>query len=95
MPRFGYRILHSKWFEDQCLKNFHEVDVDHSGSLDEKELYIALLRLYDTLNAALPCHLTIPDSSDVAAMMAECEWAHERVQSISSEIPIHIFSWTG
>lgn len=73
MPRFGYRILHSKWFEGACLNSFREVDMDSNGSLDEKELYIALLRLYDILNSSLPCHLTIPESSDVEGMMKECE----------------------
>ncbi len=44
-----------------------------AGELDKKELYIGLLRLYDILNAKLPCRVTIPDAAEVDALMEKCE----------------------
>ena len=38
---------------------------DQSGRLDEKELHICLLILYDKLNEKLPCHIRTPKPSDV------------------------------
>ena len=38
---------------------------DKSGSLDQKELFIALLKLYDKLNGMLPCRVTVPDLGQV------------------------------
>jgi hypothetical protein len=35
------------------------------GKVDEKELHICLLTLYDKLNDKLPCHVTIPTTEQV------------------------------
>ena len=39
--------------------------LDKSGHLDQKELFIALLKLYDKLNGMLPCRVTVPDLDQV------------------------------
>lgn len=38
---------------------------DSDGKLDEKELHICLLLLYDKLNDKLPCHVRVPTSEEV------------------------------
>lgn len=68
-PRFGYKITHSEWFEKMAKKSFDDVDVDHDEKLDVKELYIALLQLYDMLNTKLPCHVVVPNLKDVEQLM--------------------------
>lgn len=41
---------------------------DESGTLDEKELHICLLVLYDKLNDKLPCHVRIPTAQQVSIL---------------------------
>ena len=36
--------------------------------LDEKELHICLLKLYDKLNAKLPCHVRVPRQEEVTEL---------------------------
>ena len=43
--RTTHRATHSSWFDKLARQTFDEVDVDNDGSLDHKELYIALLKL--------------------------------------------------
>lgn len=57
------RMTNSKRFENATRASFEEVDVDKTGSLDYKELYIALLLFYDKLNAILPVHVEVFYSS--------------------------------
>lgn len=38
---------------------------DGDGKLDEKELHICLLLLYDKLNDKLPCHVRVPTPEEV------------------------------
>jgi hypothetical protein len=45
----------------RCLR----VLQDGSGQLDEKELHICLLMLYDKLNDKLPCHVRVPTPEQV------------------------------
>lgn len=35
------------------------------GTIDYKELYICLLKLYDKLNAKLPTHVPVPSLEEV------------------------------
>ena len=39
--------------------------------LDVKELWIAVLLLYDTLNAKLPCHVRVPKHQEVSDVGAQ------------------------
>ncbi|EFJ40896.1 hypothetical protein VOLCADRAFT_99232 [Volvox carteri f. nagariensis] len=59
-PRLGINIVESKWFEKQCRRAFNECDVDRDGALDNKEIYIGLLKLYDLINRKLPYHVRVP-----------------------------------
>lgn len=54
-----------------CTLHPQDVDYDRDGMLDFKELYIAILRLYDLLNQKLPCHLKIPSTTEMQRMMTE------------------------
>eukprot|EP00955_Chlamydomonas_euryale_P041028 351879-Chlamydomonas_euryale.AAC.16 len=69
-----------QWFKNLAQKNFDSVDMDKDGALDRKELYIALLKMYDTLNDALPCHMLIPQSEEVDRLLKECGKHTQRVQ---------------
>ncbi|GFR46193.1 hypothetical protein Agub_g7723, partial [Astrephomene gubernaculifera] len=64
-PQLGINITASKWFESQCRRAFNECDVDRDGSLDTKEFYIGLLKLYDLINRRLPYHVRIPSIEEV------------------------------
>ncbi|KAJ9506598.1 hypothetical protein QJQ45_018432 [Haematococcus lacustris] len=59
----------SRYFERAVRKSFQEMDVDKSGTLDIKELYVAILKLYDTLNSTLPTHVRIPSLADMRNLM--------------------------
>ena len=50
---------------------FEEIDVDNSGTIDETELYIGVLLIYNRINALLPTHNNPPTKSEVVAMMAQ------------------------
>ncbi|GLC35055.1 hypothetical protein PLESTB_000549500 [Pleodorina starrii] len=64
-PRLGFNIINSKWFEKQCRKAFDECDVDRDGALDNKEVYIGLLKMYDLINRKLPYHVRLPSINEV------------------------------
>ncbi|GIL82382.1 hypothetical protein Vretimale_11810 [Volvox reticuliferus] len=68
-PRLGFNIVESKWFENQCRKAFNECDLDRSGSLDNKEVYIGLLKMYDLINRKLPYHVRIPSFTEVNMLL--------------------------
>mmetsp|Transcript_22913 Transcript_22913/g.68109 ORF Transcript_22913/g.68109 Transcript_22913/m.68109 type:complete len:166 (-) Transcript_22913:98-595(-) len=83
-PRFGiFNPTNGQWFKNLAQKNFDSVDMDKDGALDRKELYIALLKMYDTLNDALPCHMLIPQSEEVDRLLKEFDLD----QSNSLEFP--------
>ena len=42
------------------LNPAHTLTPPRSGQLDQKELFIALLKLYDMLNGKLPCRVPVP-----------------------------------
>ncbi|KAG1664891.1 hypothetical protein FOA52_006237 [Chlamydomonas sp. UWO 241] len=70
-PRFGIiQPTQGTWFEKQCRNAFESVDSDKDAALDKQELYIALLKMYDSLNSSLPCHMTIPQEAEVESLMA-------------------------
>ena len=50
-------------------KAFDETDLDRNGTIDFKELYIALLRVYDKINSKLPVHVKIPDIEEVNRLL--------------------------
>lgn len=52
-------VTNSARFENATRTSFDDVDADHTGSLDYKELYIALLLFYDKMNAMLPVHVEV------------------------------------
>ena len=43
-------------FKRAVKKTFTDIDGDSSGTIDETELYIGVLLIFDRLNAALPHH---------------------------------------
>lgn len=49
---------------------------DGSGTLDEKELHICLLLLYDKLNDKLPCHVRVPTQEEVHSLFLAHASAH-------------------
>lgn len=53
------KITESKRFREATKTSFEDVDFDGSGSLDYKELYIALLLFYDKMNSLLPVHVEV------------------------------------
>ncbi|GMH45064.1 hypothetical protein BSKO_13021 [Bryopsis sp. KO-2023] len=59
------KITHSKRFKEFTKSSFEEVDLDGTGNLDYKELYIALLLFYDKMNGALPVHVPVPTKKEV------------------------------
>lgn len=65
IPRFGINFVNGPWFEKQARKAFSECDIDKDGQLDYKEIYIALLKLYDLINRKCPYHIKVPSIDDV------------------------------
>jgi hypothetical protein len=55
-----------KW---AAAKAFAAVDVDKTGHLDEKELYVCILLVYDGLNRRLPTPLAPPTMVEVRDLM--------------------------
>ena len=53
-------------FRKLCVSAFKQCDVDGSGSIDMKELHIALLILYDKINSIIPVHYDIPDKQEAS-----------------------------
>lgn len=53
---------------------------DGDGTLDEKELHICLLLLYDKLNDKLPCHVRVPSPDEVHTLFL----AHASSQGVST-----------
>lgn len=53
-------ITQSETFANLVEASFNEVDYDKNERLDYKELYIALLLLYDKMNSLLPVHVPVP-----------------------------------
>eukprot|EP01025_Chloroclados_australasicus_P029409 TRINITY_DN29394_c0_g1_i3.p1 TRINITY_DN29394_c0_g1~~TRINITY_DN29394_c0_g1_i3.p1 ORF type:complete len:235 (+),score=13.09 TRINITY_DN29394_c0_g1_i3:180-884(+) len=64
MPWIG-KITDCRLFRKMALKSFDESDKDANGKIDEKELHICILLLYDKLNNKLPCHINVPTSLKV------------------------------
>eukprot|EP00197_Chlamydomonas_leiostraca_P011333 CAMPEP_0202866866 /NCGR_PEP_ID=MMETSP1391-20130828/8403_1 /ASSEMBLY_ACC=CAM_ASM_000867 /TAXON_ID=1034604 /ORGANISM="Chlamydomonas leiostraca, Strain SAG 11-49" /LENGTH=168 /DNA_ID=CAMNT_0049546853 /DNA_START=73 /DNA_END=579 /DNA_ORIENTATION=- len=71
LPRFGFGFTKSPAFEKMCRKSFDAVDVDKDEQLDFKELYLAILKLYDILNAKLPCHMRVPNTEEMTAVFTK------------------------
>lgn len=63
-------LTESRYFEKAAKYVFDSSDVDSDGCIDQKELYIALLKLYDKLNAKLPVHIKIPKIEEVNGYVA-------------------------
>lgn len=61
----GKRYQDSHGFRDLAYRAFQKADRDQSGSIDVKELHIALLLLYDKMNTILPVHMPVPDRQEV------------------------------
>jgi Ca2+-binding EF-hand superfamily protein len=55
--------------QNAIQKAFDETDLDRNGTVDFKELYIALLRVYDKLNSKLPSHVKPPQLDEVNRLM--------------------------
>eukprot|EP00803_Ostreobium_quekettii_P007104 evm.model.scf_721.1 EVM.evm.TU.scf_721.1 scf_721:23611-24099(+) len=66
MPGLSFKaIVNSPTFKKLCRSAFDEVDVDVNQKLDYKELYIALLLLYDKINSTIPVHIEVPTKANV------------------------------
>lgn len=71
VPQFGINLVNGEFFRGVVRKSFDEVDVDHDNELDHKELYIALLKVFDNLNEKLPCHVSVPPLDEINRLMAK------------------------
>eukprot|EP00892_Ulva_mutabilis_P012647 jgi/Ulvmu1/9755/UM055_0095.1 len=69
-------VTGSRLFRKLALKTFSQCDKDGDGTLDEKELHICLLLLYDKLNDKLPCHVRVPTSDEVHKLFLAHASAH-------------------
>ncbi|KAK9797748.1 hypothetical protein WJX73_005698 [Symbiochloris irregularis] len=67
--RLGQRFEDSGAFKRVSRSSFRKADRDNSGTIDVKELHIALLLLYDKLNSSLPVHMPVPDKAVVDDLM--------------------------
>lgn len=66
----GWRkFKESPLVENAIHKAFDETDLDRNGTVDFKELYIALLRVYDKINAKLPTHVKPPNIDEVNRLL--------------------------
>jgi hypothetical protein len=66
------RFVNSKRFQDMCKNAFEQVDLDKSNSLDENEVYIAVLLLY--LKIAGICKGAVPPTrDDIIDLMTQFE----------------------
>eukprot|EP00803_Ostreobium_quekettii_P002543 evm.model.scf_2338.2 EVM.evm.TU.scf_2338.2 scf_2338:19072-19560(-) len=66
MPGLTFKaIVNSGTFKNLCRTAFDEVDVDANKKLDYKELFIAMLLLYDKINSSLPVHIDVPTKAMV------------------------------
>jgi len=52
--RLGGKLVHSKWFKNICKKAFKGTNLKDSNSISEKELYVAVLLLYNYINIKIP-----------------------------------------
>ena len=65
-----FTFTESDMFLRSVKATFEEIDVDNSGTIDETELYIGVLLIYNRINALLPTHNNPPTKKEVSAMMA-------------------------
>eukprot|EP01025_Chloroclados_australasicus_P043430 TRINITY_DN4646_c0_g1_i2.p2 TRINITY_DN4646_c0_g1~~TRINITY_DN4646_c0_g1_i2.p2 ORF type:complete len:274 (-),score=13.10 TRINITY_DN4646_c0_g1_i2:537-1283(-) len=56
-------------FTNLIEQSFAACDQDGNGKIDEQELYIAILLLYDNINCKLPCHIPVPTKEQVRQYM--------------------------
>lgn len=65
----NHQFLHSEMFRQACQSAFDEVDMDRTRALDVKELWVALLLMYNNLNSHLPVHLQPPTREQVTELL--------------------------
>jgi len=58
----------SKLVHDAVEKTYRQCDVDGNG-VDVSELHVALLLLYDKINARLPVHIAVPTHDGVRELL--------------------------
>eukprot|EP00878_Enallax_costatus_P000263 GHUV01000330.1.p1 GENE.GHUV01000330.1~~GHUV01000330.1.p1 ORF type:complete len:163 (+),score=49.00 GHUV01000330.1:236-724(+) len=58
-------IKDSAMFRKWARKAFDEIDMDHTGKADYKEVCIGLLKIYDQLNAKMPAHVLAPHRTEM------------------------------
>lgn len=76
MEAFVGRLHTSKLFVRASQRAFEESDIDHDQKLDVKEVYAALLRLYDKLNAKSPARLDPPGFLEVQRLFQKFDTDH-------------------
>jgi hypothetical protein len=62
-------LRNSGMIDNAIHKAFDETDLDRNGTIDFKELYIALLRVYDKINSKFPVHIKPPDVDEVNRLL--------------------------
>ena len=73
-----FSFTESDMFLRSVRATFDEIDVDKSGTIDETELYIGVLLIYNRLNALLPTHNNPPSRNDVIEMMSQFDSNNNR-----------------
>eukprot|EP01024_Parvocaulis_polyphysoides_P056395 TRINITY_DN5930_c0_g2_i1.p1 TRINITY_DN5930_c0_g2~~TRINITY_DN5930_c0_g2_i1.p1 ORF type:complete len:283 (-),score=13.75 TRINITY_DN5930_c0_g2_i1:24-872(-) len=70
-------LKHTELFAVLVKQCFQECDYDGDGYVEERELYIGLLLLYDKINYRLPCHIPAPGKEAVKYYMQTYDVNHD------------------
>jgi len=63
----------SKWFASIVKKIFDRADLDKNCTLNQAELYVCMLKIYEEVNVRLPTHIKAPSKEEMLKLMKKVD----------------------